>query len=56
MKYTNEPLVSIGLPVYNGEKWVKQAIESLVTQTYSNIEIMIGTLVVNQTLVPKFRW
>lgn len=36
------PLVSIVIPVYNREKFISQAIESAVNQTYKNIEIIIG--------------
>lgn len=36
------PLVSIGLPVYNGMPHLRAAIESLLKQTYSNIEILIS--------------
>ena len=39
---SEKPLVSIGLPVYNGEQWIRQALESLVSQDYENIEIMIA--------------
>jgi glycosyltransferase involved in cell wall biosynthesis len=35
------PLVSIALPVYNGEKWLAQAISTLIKQTYENVEIII---------------
>lgn len=34
------PKVSIIVPVYNGEKYVAQAIECALSQTYSNIEII----------------
>ena len=37
----NLPLISIILPVYNGEKFLDCAIKSCVNQTYSNIEIII---------------
>jgi glycosyltransferase involved in cell wall biosynthesis len=37
----NRPLVSIGLPVYNGEKYLDQALRSLLNQTYPEIEIII---------------
>ena len=33
--------VSIGLPVYNGENYVAEAIESLLAQTYSDFELVI---------------
>lgn len=36
------PLVSIGFPVYNGEAFLEEAIESILTQTYSNLEIIIS--------------
>ena len=30
------PKVSIGLPVYNGEKYLKEAIESMLNQTFED--------------------
>ena len=38
----NKIRLSIGLPVFNGEKYVRQAIESLLTQTYENFELIIS--------------
>lgn len=35
------PLVSIVIPVYNGEKFLIDAIESCINQTYKNIEIIV---------------
>jgi len=40
MKLQNE-LVSVIIPVYNVEKYVKEAIESIQNQTYKNIEIIV---------------
>ena len=37
----NNPLVSVVIPVYNTEKYVGRAIESVISQTYTNIEIII---------------
>ncbi|WP_232473650.1 glycosyltransferase family 2 protein [Brachyspira murdochii] len=34
------PLISIIIPVYNGEKYIKRALDSLINQTYKNIEIL----------------
>ncbi|MDX1977423.1 MAG: glycosyltransferase [Pseudanabaenaceae cyanobacterium bins.68] len=36
------PLVSVVLPVYNGEKYLKLAIESVLAQTYHNWELVIS--------------
>jgi len=38
----NNPLVSIGLPVYNGEKLINRVLDSLLSQTYQNLEIIIS--------------
>lgn len=37
----NQPLVSIIIPVYNGENFVREAINSALSQTYNNIEIVV---------------
>jgi glycosyltransferase involved in cell wall biosynthesis len=34
--------VSIGMPVYNGERFVARAIESLLAQTYTDFELVIS--------------
>ena len=36
------PLVSIGVPVYNGENYLRRALESITNQTYKNLEILIA--------------
>lgn len=36
------PYVSIGLPVYNGENFIRSAIESILAQTYTDFEIIIS--------------
>ena len=35
------PLVSIGLPVYNGEDYLAEALNSLLNQTFSDFELII---------------
>lgn len=37
-----EPLVSVGVPVYNGERLLGQALESLRAQGHRNIEIIVS--------------
>lgn len=36
------PLVTIVLPVYNGERTLATTLKSLINQTYSNFELLIG--------------
>jgi len=38
----DSPLVSIGMPVYNGELFIRQAVDSLLTQDYANFELIIS--------------
>lgn len=37
-----QPLVSIGVPVFNGEKGIARALDSLLGQDYLNLEIIIS--------------
>ena len=41
MKTRHKPRVSIGLPVYNGARYVVEALESLLAQTYRDFELII---------------
>lgn len=36
------PSVSIGLPVYNGERYLEGAIESILGQSYSDLELIVS--------------
>ena len=37
-----EPTVSIGLPVFNGEQFLEQSLDSILSQTYTNFELIIS--------------
>lgn len=37
----NKPMISVIVPVYNVEKYIKKGIESLLIQSYQNIEIIL---------------
>src|SRR3989344_8502719 len=37
-----EPLVSVGMPVYNGARYLHAALDSLVAQTYPHFELIIS--------------
>jgi len=39
---TKNPNVTIGMPVYNGEKFIKNALDSILSQTYTNFELIIS--------------
>jgi glycosyltransferase involved in cell wall biosynthesis len=40
MKLINNPLVSIVINCYNGEKYLRQSIESILDQSYKNLELI----------------
>ena len=35
------PEISVVMPVYNGEKFLKEAVESILNQTYNDFEFLI---------------
>lgn len=35
------PLVSVAIPVHNGEKYIKESIDSCLNQTYKDVEIIV---------------
>jgi glycosyltransferase involved in cell wall biosynthesis len=37
-----KPLVSIGMPTYNGERFIRQVLDSLLAQDYKNFELIIS--------------
>jgi cellulose synthase/poly-beta-1,6-N-acetylglucosamine synthase-like glycosyltransferase len=38
---TDTPLVSVIIPVYNSVKYIQKAIDSVLSQTYGNYEIIV---------------
>lgn len=42
MKPEHIPKVSVGLPVHNGENYLRQALESIVQQDYTDFELIIS--------------
>ena len=38
----SKPLVSIGMAVHNGERYIRQALDSLLAQDYDNFELIIS--------------
>lgn len=38
----NSPLVSIALPIFNEEKYLRETLDSLISQKYQNLEILIS--------------
>lgn len=39
---TNKPRVSLGIPVYNGEKYLEETLNSILAQTYTDFELVIS--------------
>ena len=38
----DKPLVSIGMPTYNGERWIRESLDSLLAQDYQHFELNIS--------------
>lgn len=57
MEDKKRPLVSIVLPVYNGEKYLEISIQSCINQTYKNWELLViddGSIDRTEEIVRKF--
>ena len=48
---SDEPLISLIIPVYNTDKYLKQCLESALAQTYKNLEILIMAMSRNWVLM-----
>ena len=50
------PLVSVSMPVFNSERYIAEAIESILAQTYTNFELvtvlarLLINLLINESL------
>ncbi len=42
MSTTHTPTVSVGLPVYNGESYLAEALDSILNQTFTDFELIIS--------------
>jgi cellulose synthase/poly-beta-1,6-N-acetylglucosamine synthase-like glycosyltransferase len=40
-KHRTTPSVTIGIPIYNGDQYLVQALDSITTQTYEQLEILV---------------
>src|SRR5207247_8787636 len=40
---TRKPRVSVGLPVYNGEKFLSEALDSIIAQSFEDLELIISS-------------
>lgn len=57
MSNISEPLISVIMPVYNAEKYLSQAIFSILNQTYQNFEFLIindGSIDSSENIIQSF--
>lgn len=59
-KFDIAELISVIVPIYNAEKYIERCVESIVNQTYSNVEILLindgssdNSLLICQSLAEK---
>jgi len=46
----NEPLITIGVPTYDRRELLRQCVASILSQSYTNIEVIIGNDCIDQPL------
>ncbi len=54
----NQPLVTVLMPVYNADKYLSDALESVISQTYKNLEILIindGSTDNSETIIKQYQ-
>jgi len=63
MAHNTESLVTIVIPVYNGVKYIRDAIESVLAQDYKNVELIVlddgstdGTREILKKYKDRFHW
>ena len=39
--FKKEPIISVIVPVYNSESYLKDCLDSIIEQTYENLEIIL---------------
>lgn len=42
MTFQGKPKVTVGLPVYNGEAYIRRAVDSVLSQTFTDFELIIS--------------
>ncbi len=53
-----QPKVSIIIPAYNAEKWISEALQSVINQTWENIEIIVvndGSTDATEKVIQSFK-
>ena len=53
------PIISVIIPVYNAEKYIKRCLESVFAQKYTNIEIIVindGSTDNSDKVIKVVRW
>ena len=55
MKSNNEPLVSVIMNCYNGQKYLEESIESVLSQTYKNWELIFWDNISNDRSAEIFK-
>ena len=49
------PKISIVLPTYNGEKYIRQSIQSIINQTFRDWELIIVLMIKLHILLKNFK-